>query len=103
MIVTSEAKASSCRLEGLGYNEQLHLTVSNFPVVDVVKADGVPTDFHISDACKVTFANCKITGVLGEILTYNKFYITGMHSGYPETLCTSRTAKSTSRFTSIAP
>lgn len=83
VIVTSEAKASSCRLEGLGYNEQLHLTVSNFPVVDVVKADGVPTDFHISDACKVTFANCKITGVLGEILTYNKFYITGMHSGYP--------------------
>ena len=81
--VVSEADASSCRLEGLGYNERLHLTVYNFPVVKVVKADGVPNDFSIANACKVLFENCKITGVLGEMLTYNKFYITGMHSGYP--------------------
>lgn len=81
VFVVSEAKASSCRLEGIGYNELLHLTVSNFPVVEVVKADGVPKDFSIADACKVTFSNCKISGVLDEYLTYNRFYITGMHSG----------------------
>ena len=82
-IVVSDAKASSCRLEGLGYNELLHLTLSNFPIVEVVKADGVPKDFSIANSCKVSFADCKITGVLGEVLTYNRFYITGMHSGYP--------------------
>lgn len=81
VFVVSEAKASSCRLEGIGYNELLHLTISNFPVVEVVEADGVPRHFSIADACKVKFSNCKITGVLNEILTYNRFYITGMHSG----------------------
>jgi len=82
-IVVSDAKESSCRLEGLGYNELLHLTVSNFPIVEVVKAEGVPKNFSIADACKVSFADCKITGVLGEMLAYNRFYINGMHSGYP--------------------
>jgi len=83
VFVASDAKASSCRLEGLGYNELLHLTVNSFPVVEVVKADGVPKYFSIDDSCKVSFADCKITGVLGEVLTYNRFYINGMHSGYP--------------------
>ena len=82
VFVASEAKESSCRLEGLGYNELLHLTVSNFPIVEVAKAEGLPKDFSITDPCKVSFADCKITGVLDEVLSYNRFYISGMHSGY---------------------
>jgi len=82
VFVVSDARPSSFYLEGLGYNELLHLTVRNFPIVEVVKADGLPKDFFIADSCKVTFADCKITGVLNEMLSYNRFYINGMHSGY---------------------
>ena len=81
VFVVAESKAASCRLDGLGYNELLHLTIYNFTLVKVVKADGVPKNFSITNSCKVCFENCKITGVLGEMLTYNRFCITGMHSG----------------------
>jgi len=76
VLVDSDARDSSCRLDGLDYNEQLFLKLGYFSIVDIVNAKGLPKKFCICDSCNITFTDCKIQS------NSTTFIIAGMYAGY---------------------